>query len=222
MPRCGAHPCHATRGSLTGTTDRMTTHCNMSHCAWWDALQAAVRFEPVDPLAWQKRGTPELAVAVRAAGAKGLGVFAKQDAGPGRWVCEYVGETLSLSQLLARYRLEPPVYVYRLSATRSIDARNSSHFSRYINHDASPNLQVSVDRARQRIDIFAKRPLRVGTELTIDYGLSYWRARSDRPTEATDSRLVQHEHTGPSFRPAWPPWVDPGVQCARALDDSPR
>ena len=88
---------------------------------------------------------------------------------PGRYVCSYVGEVLSLSQLLERYATEPPVYVFRLSSTTSIDARNSSHFSRFINHDAHPNLQISVSKASKRIDIFAKRPLHVGSELTIDY-----------------------------------------------------
>jgi SET domain-containing protein len=126
-------------------------------------------------------------------------------------VCAYEGERLSLSQLLERYASETPVYVYRLSATWSIDARNSTHVSRYINHDARPNLQVIVSKAEQRIDIFAKRPLRVGTELTIDYvrhalpqpfaahpesvqsqsrqGLSYWRARTQTPEAGTDPRL---------------------------------
>mmetsp|Transcript_70733 Transcript_70733/g.157339 ORF Transcript_70733/g.157339 Transcript_70733/m.157339 type:complete len:165 (-) Transcript_70733:374-868(-) len=163
----------------------MVTRCNLTHCAWRE--MDGLRIETVDPRAW-RRGHP-LRVTIQPAGDKGLGVYAAEAASPGRWVCAYEGERLSLSQLLERYASETPVYVYRLSATWSIDARNSTHVSRYINHDARPNLQVIVSKAEQRIDIFAKRPLRVGTELTIDYGLSYWRARTQTPEAGTDPRL---------------------------------
>jgi hypothetical protein len=156
----------------------MSTHCNQSHCAWRSATGLTV--EPVDPWAW-RLGVPELRVELKSAGSKGLGVFAAQAAGPGRWVCGYNGEVLNLTALLDRYANERPSYVYRLSASLSIDARDSTHHSRYINHDATPNLQVSISKLERRIDIFAKRPLAVGQELTIDYGLSYWRARSEAP-----------------------------------------
>ena len=136
------------------------THCNLSHCGWYTAtgLQLAV----VDPLAWRTR-LRELRVTVQPAGRKGLGVFAAQTAGPGRWVCSYGGELLNLSQLLTRYAASTPTYVYRLSSTLSIDARDSTHFSRYINHHAQPNLHAKVNRRSTpaRIDFFTIRPLRL-------------------------------------------------------------
>ncbi|KAL3897678.1 MAG: hypothetical protein SGPRY_013002 [Prymnesium sp.] len=158
----------------------MSTLCNLSHCAWHDG--SSFRIHPVDTRAWTLR-VPELRVSVAPAASKGLGVFAAQSAGPGRFVCHYEGEVLNLTQLLDRYgnASEPPEYVFRWSASWSIDARDSTHFSKRINHDQSPNLQVSLARHERRIDIFAKRPIRVGEELTIDYGLSYWRARSTAP-----------------------------------------
>eukprot|EP00966_Prymnesium_polylepis_P182588 4230345-Prymnesium_polylepis.1 len=98
------------------------TRCNLSHCAWREANDGGLRFEPVDPWAWLLR-VPELRVRVAAAGRKGLGVFARQAAGPGRWVCAYQGELLNLTQLLDRYAGgEKPEYVYRLSSTLSVDA----------------------------------------------------------------------------------------------------
>ena len=71
-----------------------------------------------------------------------------QTAGPGRWVCSYAGELLNLSQLLTRYAASKPTYVYRLSGSLSIDARDSDHFSRYLNHHAQPNLHAKVGRTK--------------------------------------------------------------------------
>ena len=162
------------------------TRCNLTHCGWW--ADAGLRFAPVDRLAWREN-VRELRISVEPAGSKGLGVFAAQPAGPGRWVCSYEGELLNLSQLLLRYRFETPTYVYRLSRSLSIDSRDTSHFSRYINHDSHPNLHAKVNRSAARIDFYAIRPISMGTELTIDYGVSYWSHRAEAPAGGTESRL---------------------------------
>ncbi len=162
------------------------TRCNLTHCGWW--ADATLRLAPVDALAW-RRNVRELRVSVEPAGRKGLGVYAAQPAGPGRWVGPYMGELLNLSQLLTRYARATPTYVYRLSHSLSVDAASSSHFSRYINHDSHPNLHAKVDRRAECIDFFTIRPLRVGEELTIDYGLSYWSSRGEAPEAGTEARL---------------------------------
>jgi len=178
----------------------MGTRCNASHCAWRDALclpkgetplavACGNTLERVDVFAW-RRDVPELRVRVGLAGGdKGLGVFAAQSAGPGRWVCSYVGEFLELIEVAARYSSSLPVYVYSLgSGGGAIDARDSRHFSRLVNHHEDANLHAVVDGGERRIDFYAKRPLSPGVELTIDYGTSYWRARSTRPAAGTESR----------------------------------
>ena len=70
------------------------TRCNLSHCGWYSA--SGLQLARADPLAWSTR-VRELRVTVQPAGPKGLGVFAAQSAGPGRWVCSYAGELLKLS-----------------------------------------------------------------------------------------------------------------------------
>lgn len=156
------------------------TRCNITHCGWY-AQSGQLQYAHADPLAWRREGVRELRVTVASAGRKGLGVFAAQPAGPGRFVGDYEGEILTLRELRARYVNDTPVYVYRLSKRRSIDARHSTHFSRYMNHDWLPNVHAVVSAAAQRISFFATRPLSVGTELTIDYGTSYWAARDEVP-----------------------------------------
>jgi len=54
--------------------------------------------------------------------------------------------TLPLALPLTRYATSTPTYVYRLSGSLSIDARDSDHFSRYLNHHAQPNLHAKVSR----------------------------------------------------------------------------
>ena len=142
------------------------TRCNHSHCGWYD--RGTLCFAHVDPLAWRNPGVRELEVTVAPASGKGLGVFASQYAGPGRFVGTYKGEMLDVHALLKRYLHEKPRFVYRLSPTHGIDARDSSHFSRYINHDQRPNLHAVV--SKRGISFFAIRPLPPGTELSIDYG----------------------------------------------------
>jgi hypothetical protein len=184
----------------------MGTHCNASHCAWRDAqcLSAGshaagvtcgsspgVRLGRVDPHAW-RRDVQELRVKVKyASQGKGLGVFAAQRAGPGRWICSYHGDFLELSEAHERYFSSVPVYVYSLgSGGGAIDARDSTHFSRLINHNEAANLHAIVSAAEKRVDFYAKRPLSLGVELTIDYGINYWRARASRPAAGTDSREI--------------------------------
>lgn len=160
---------------------------------------------------------PELRVRVKPAGSKGLGVFAKQYGGPGRYVGRYVGECLNMKELISRYRNEQPKYVYRLNTSHAIDARDSVHFSRYINHNARPNLHAEVSAETRSIAFYAIRPLHVGIELTIDCehgirplltqldaagltlcvcvrvcladGISYWMKRAEVPEVSTEPRL---------------------------------
>ena len=85
LQRCAKPMAHAGAG----------TRCNLSHCGWYRA--SGLQLARADPLAWSTR-VRELRVTVQPADPKGLGVFAAQTAGPGRWVCSYAGELLKLSR----------------------------------------------------------------------------------------------------------------------------
>jgi SET domain-containing protein len=57
----------------------------------------------------------------------------------------------------------------------SLDARNYSNVTRFINHSCSPNLETipiitsNLDRRLAQIAFFAKRDIEIGEELTTDY-----------------------------------------------------
>ena len=143
------------------------------------AVVAAVQRQPVDSrlsadygnrflpaTAQRRRSSTEPLVDVRQAGAKGMGVFALQPIRAGRWVCQYVGTLLAEdisgpfgdplglvaeNEDVARSARTPSDYVFELTAGLSIDAINSTHFSRFINHAERCNMEASVSVEERRV-----------------------------------------------------------------------
>ena len=77
-----------------------------------------------------------------------------------------------------------------------IDARLSSHASRFINHAEHGNLipspaGLAPEGGASSIDFHALRPIEAGEELLFDYGVEYWAARPAGPTPDTDSRVAE-------------------------------
>lgn len=126
-----------------------------------------------------------LALDVRPAGPKGLGAYAPAAIEAGAFVCDYEGELLTLQQVEERYGYEAPQYLLGVEGGAFLDAAESAHASRYINHAEHGNLVVAPPGAR----FVAARPIAAGEELTFDYGLGYWAGRGDDPLPGTDSRV---------------------------------
>lgn len=129
-------------------------------------------------------------------GFSGLGVFLEEPASRGDLICEYVGEliydaTTETRDLIAQHRGR--AYVYKLNDTFDVDASHAGNVARFINH--APGKQancvtmlknVSGDH---RIGIYARKSLRSGTELTIDYGAEFFKA-NDRAASSSSSGAV--------------------------------
>jgi len=61
-----------------------------------------------------------------------------------------------------------------------IDAEHQGNFTRFINHSYQPNLTsrwIIIDEVT-RIILFSNRLIRLGEQLTYDYGPYYWKKRS--------------------------------------------
>ena len=92
---------------------------------------------------------------VRAAGAKGLGAFAVSNIREGTRVCAYEGERLSGAQVAERYpESASSEYLFELRPKRAgvsdgvyLDANNTKHASRYINHAEVGTLMPVVSAA---------------------------------------------------------------------------
>jgi uncharacterized protein len=83
---------------------------------------------------------------------------------------EFEGEVISIREARRRARGRKVVAIVELDG-KAIDATRTRRGFRYINHSCAPNTftRLTPDRA----EFYALRRIRVGEELTVDYGLSH-------------------------------------------------
>lgn len=98
----------------------------------------------------------------------GRGLFTEQHIPRGACIIEYRGRPATPAQIQAN----TGKYLFWTSDTTMIDGNIKENIARFINHSCRPNCEVDVKN--RRIYIFAKRALKVGEELTYDYGEEYF------------------------------------------------
>ena len=129
---------------------------------------------------------------VKDCGSKGLGAFADEDRSQGQWVCDYRGEVIDFAQRAVRYVSEEPEYLFHLGGGAVagshvyIDAVDSDHASRAINHAQDACLEPRVTLSERRVAFYALKDIKAGDELSFDYGEQYWLERGLAPED--DSR----------------------------------
>lgn len=101
-------------------------------------------------------------------GLNGLGLFVLEDVRKGERVIEYVGDRIDDPEADRRSNR----YIFEVAKNLNIDGSPRWNVARYVNHACRPNCE---DRIREkRVFYVAKRRLRAGEELTIDYGKEYY------------------------------------------------
>lgn len=116
---------------------------------------------------------------------KGFGLFADIDLPEKTFVAEYTGIVREVNKKspnindINEYCFEYPTRFFS-SKYYLIDASKEGNISRFINHSQSPNLQPLwlVNRKVLHLIFITHRPIKKNTELTFDYGVDYWRHRS--------------------------------------------
>jgi hypothetical protein len=98
----------------------------------------------------------------------GLGLFTDAPIQRGTFIIEYTGEVISTEE--ADRRLGR--YLFAISSRSVIDSSSRENLARYINHSCKPNTESDV--ISRRVLFFAKRRIRAGEELTVDYGKEYF------------------------------------------------
>lgn len=112
--------------------------------------------------------------AVKNCGAKGWGLYAKEDLAPDTLVIEYVGEIIDgerKEERLFEGKKTKKFYMMTLNASETIDATSKGNRSRFLNHCCDPNCVTQkwlVDGV-ERIGVFTKTAVANGTELTYNY-----------------------------------------------------
>lgn len=100
--------------------------------------------------------------------ATGLGLFAVESIPARRRIIEYVGP------LIANAEVEKSrgKYFFGVNTKWSIDGSARSNTARYINHSCQPNAEAFI--SGRRVWVWSKRNIKIGEEITIDYGKEYF------------------------------------------------
>ncbi len=98
----------------------------------------------------------------------GLGLYAFETIQKGATIIEYVGNRIPRE----RGDTLQNRYIFNVSPRIDIDGSPRWNTARYANHSCRPNCEA-VDR-RGRIFIVARRNIKIGEELTYDYGKEYF------------------------------------------------
>lgn len=106
-------------------------------------------------------------VEVRNSSIHGKGLFTSGDIPAGKNIMIISGEVISEQECIRREDEENNVYIF-WNGDNYIDA-NNSEIIRYINHKCDCNCEVN-DNDESSLMLSAERDIKMGEELTIDYG----------------------------------------------------
>jgi SET domain-containing protein len=109
------------------------------------------------------------ALTVRKSRFSGRGLFAGTRIAARAKIGEYEGEVIGLAEARRRARGRKIVAIVELERF-ALDAKGMRRGFRYINHSCDPNTFFRC--TPERAEVYARRDIRAGEELTCDYGES--------------------------------------------------
>ena len=110
-------------------------------------------------------------ITVRASRIDGKGCFATVGFKRGRKIGELVGERVSRIEAARRMRGHERLHICAINSYWGIDGKAGGNGTEYINHSCVPNSYMKIIRGH--ILFFAKRDIKPGEEITLDYVESY-------------------------------------------------
>jgi SET domain-containing protein len=114
------------------------------------------------------------AIEVRSSTVHGQGAFATRPLQRGRAIGHYGGRRYGPGEVGERDWDNGLTYVFGLSDGSIIDGSDGGNATRHLNHSCAPNcvaFEVDADDGTPQVVIEARRRIRVGEELFIDYAL---------------------------------------------------
>ncbi|MGD9852345.1 MAG: SET domain-containing protein [Nitrospirales bacterium] len=104
---------------------------------------------------------------IRPSRIEGLGLFTKVSLRARQKIGEYEGELISRREGRRRAKTQHKIAVVEVNNNKAIDGEKQTGGFRFINHSCSPNTFMRI--IGERAEFYALRPLKAGTELTLDY-----------------------------------------------------
>ena len=135
-------------------------------------------------------------VEVRNSEIHGTGIFAKRDIPNESQVLEYLGEHIDKEESerrawaqidLAKETGCAGVYIFTLDEEWDIDGNFPWNEARLVNHSCDPNCETWVEE--DQILFYAKKDIKEGEELSINYGFSH-ETYEDHPCRCGSDRCV--------------------------------
>ena len=97
----------------------------------------------------------------------GLGLFATRPFKKGERIIEYFGREISKAEEYS----SKSKYLFEVNSRKTVDGTQRDNFARYINHSCKPNCEPNIVRGKIFID--ALKNIKIGEELSYDYGEEY-------------------------------------------------
>ncbi|HWP26050.1 MAG TPA: SET domain-containing protein [Xanthobacteraceae bacterium] len=104
----------------------------------------------------------------------GLGLFALKEFKKGEFIVRYTGRRVT-DEESARREARGARYMFEINSRWAIDGSSRRNIARYVNHSCRPNAEA-VLRRPYRIVYVARRRIKPGEEITVDYGKDYFEA----------------------------------------------
>jgi SET domain-containing protein len=140
----------------------------------------------------------------------GNGVFAARDLPAGTRLVQYRGTLRRHSEVDDCYGGEYDsghTFLFTLNDEYVVDANVGGNIARWINTSCAPNCETVIvedpngDSRRDRIFIETIKPVRVGAELTYDYGITLDEPHTPRLRKVWACRCGARKCTGTMLRP---------------------
>jgi len=104
----------------------------------------------------------------------GLGLFATKPFKKGAAVVRYTGRRVTDAES-ERREARGARYMFEINSHWAIDGSSRRNIARYVNHSCRPNVEA-IERRKHRIVYVARRRIKPGDEITVDYGKEYFAA----------------------------------------------
>ena len=98
---------------------------------------------------------------------EGIGVFSSNKIPPRAKIGEITGEIISIREARKRALGKCKICLIDLDSKHALDC-TKGNVLRHLNHSCGPNVFMRV--YRKRVEIYARRAIKPGEELTLDYG----------------------------------------------------
>jgi SET domain-containing protein len=103
----------------------------------------------------------------------GLGLFAAADIPSGKLLIEYTGTRIPTREAREIDKRRANKYLFEIDRRWTIDGSSRANLARYVNHACRPNAEAVLVRGRMLYR--ARKRIRAGEEITIDYGEEHMR-----------------------------------------------